>query len=101
MRISESFGRGLWNRLALCGVLALACSGESEPAGRAPGEQLSPVQQALTLAVPNRIRALDFDAFWDSTSSHFGNCGSGPVDAETTSDPGSGGCNVGWTAPGE
>src|SRR5688500_13628378 len=86
--------------LPMTGALAGACSDEYS-GGTRPTEEVSSVQQAVTLAVPNRIRALDFDAYSDTTSQHFGNCGSGPVDAETTNDPGAGGCNIGWTAPDE
>jgi len=86
--------------LPLAGALAGACSDEYS-GDKGPGENVASQQQALTLAVPNRIRALDFDGYYDTTSQHFGTCGSGPVDAETTSEPGSGGCNIGWTAPGE
>lgn len=52
------------------------------------------------VAIPAQIEAEDFDAFFDTTSGNSGNCGSGPVDQQTTSDVG-GGCNVGWTVAGE
>jgi choice-of-anchor A domain-containing protein/RHS repeat-associated protein len=89
----------LFTRFAAAGLLALACSGEQGP--DSGDENVATTEQALTLAVPNRIRALDYTNYFDSNSSHQGNCGSGPVDAETTSDPGSGGCNLGYTTPGE
>lgn len=50
--------------------------------------------------IPGKIEAEDFDAYHDSTSSHSGDCGSGPVDMQTTSDV-DGGCNIGWVTPGE
>ncbi len=50
--------------------------------------------------IPSTIEAEDFVDFSDSTSGHFGDCGSGPVDQQTTSDQG-GGCNIGWTSAGE
>ena len=46
------------------------------------------------------IEAEDFVRFEDSTTAHSGDCGSGPVDQQVTSDTG-GGCNIGWTAAGE
>src|SRR5687767_12780859 len=87
-------------RYVVCGVLVFACSGDPAADARDLYEPISSAEQALTLAVPNRVRAFDFNAYSDSTSQHYGNCGSGPVDGETTSDPGSGGCNIGWTAAG-
>jgi hypothetical protein len=54
-----------------------------------------------TRPLPGRLEAEAFDRFKDNDAAHSGNCGSGPVDAETTSDPFGGSCNVGWTGPGE
>jgi hypothetical protein len=56
--------------------------------------------QPVGVTIPARIEAESFVGFFDSTDAHNGNCGSGPVDAQTTADEG-GGCNVGWTTAGE
>lgn len=84
---------------ATCVALFWGC-GNSTPGDQQP-EQVGSAQQALTLGVPLRIKALDYNTFQDSDTTHEGNCGSGPVDAETTSDPNGGTCDVGWTHPGE
>jgi hypothetical protein len=50
------------------------------------------------------IQATAYDAFFDTTAGNMGDgsCSSTDVDAQVTSDPnGGGGCNVGWTDPGE
>lgn len=54
-----------------------------------------------SLLIPALIEAEDFIRYFDSSNEHRGNCGSGPVDQQTTSDPKGGGCNIGWTAAGE
>ncbi|HVY26183.1 MAG TPA: choice-of-anchor A family protein [Polyangiaceae bacterium] len=64
-------------------------------------EQVGEQHEQLTRSVPYRVRSLDFTAFQDSDTTHEGNCGSGPVDSETTSDAAGGDCDVGWTHPGE
>jgi len=76
-------------------LLALSCSSGGPP------ETIGVSEQALTQALPYRIRGLDFSAFHDSDTVHQGNCGSGPVDAEVTSDPNGGGCNIAYTVAGE
>lgn len=74
------------------GMLGLsACGGE-------PAEATQGVSQGLAQW---RVEAEAFQRFYDSDTVHEGNCGSGPVDAEITSDPNGGGCNIGWTAAGE
>jgi len=45
-------------------------------------EHVGAQNQALTTAVPRRIKALDYSAFKDVDTVHEGNCASGPVDAE-------------------
>lgn len=74
------------------------CSVDTAVAG---DEAAAAQQQALTADLPFRIQAEDFSAFQDSTPAHNGNCGSGAVDQETTTDPNGGGCNIGWTTAGE
>jgi cysteine-rich repeat protein len=59
------------------------------------------VAQSLVRALPARIEAESFERFSDSSSVHEGNCGSGAVDQETTSDSNGGTCHVGWTVAGE
>ncbi len=86
-------------KVATCGALIWGC-GNATPDDQRP-EQVGSAQQALTLGVPLRIKALDYNAFQDSDTTHEGNCGAGPVDAETTTDPNGGTCDVGWTHPGE
>jgi hypothetical protein len=86
---------GFGLRAALLGaVLVAACSAGGD------SEKVSSVQEALTLAVPSRVRAVDFTAFNDSNTLHEGNCGSGPVDQQTVSDNGVT-CGVAFTKPGE
>ncbi len=53
--------------------------------------------RATRIALPSRVEAEHFVRFSDTDSAHSGNCGSGPVDAELTTDPNGGACNVGWT----
>ncbi|HYQ16270.1 MAG TPA: family 16 glycosylhydrolase [Polyangiaceae bacterium] len=50
-----------------------------------------------------QIEAEDYDDFNDTTAGNQGSasCSTTDVDAEPTADPAGGGCNVGWTAPGE
>jgi Carbohydrate binding module (family 6) len=48
-----------------------------------------------------RIEAENFQRFFDSDTAHSGNCGTGPVDAEVTTDPKGGQCSIGWTTAGE
>ncbi len=76
----------------LSGALALtACGGEAT-------ESIGTVSEALSQW---RVEAEAFNRYFDSDTAHSGNCGSGPVDAETTTDPKGGTCHVGWTAAGE
>lgn len=80
------------------GCLALVLFGVSacsEPLGATDVESRA---QELTQL---RIEAENFARFFDSDTLHNGNCNSGPVDAEYTSDPSGGQCNVGWTTAGE
>jgi hypothetical protein len=55
-----------------------------------------------TLAVPAKIQAESPARFVDTTAANLGTatCSSTAVDAQSTTDTG-GGCNVGWTEPGE
>ena len=87
---------GLGVRAALVSVVlvAAACSGGGDT------ERTSSVEQALTFAVPFRVRAIDFTAFNDSDTVHEGTCGSGPVDQQTVSDNGAT-CGIAYTKPGE
>jgi hypothetical protein len=74
------------------GVLALtACAGEAP-------EPTASLSQGLSQW---RVEAEAFNRYFDSDTTHSGNCGSGPVDAEVTSDPKGGTCNIGWTTAGE
>jgi hypothetical protein len=75
----------------IAGALALSACGDAQ-------ESTASISQALSQL---RIEAEAFNRFFDSDTAHSGNCGSGPVDAEVTTDPKGGQCNVGWTAPGE
>ncbi|HWZ93236.1 MAG TPA: collagen-binding domain-containing protein [Polyangiaceae bacterium] len=86
---------GLLTGCAGFALLAAGCSAGGS------GEPLASTEQALTQAVPFRVRGIDFTAFFDSDTVHQGNCGSGPVDAETTTDPNGGTCDIGYTKPGE
>ncbi|HVX90321.1 MAG TPA: carbohydrate-binding protein [Candidatus Paceibacterota bacterium] len=90
-------------KAAACGALIWGCgdSAQQHNAADSDAARLGSAQQTLTQGIPYRIRALDYSAFHDSDTVHEGNCGSGPVDAETTSDPDGGACDVGWTHPGE
>jgi hypothetical protein len=55
------------------------------------------------VAIPARIEAEDYARFIDTSSGNFGDavCSHTDVDAQLTSDPTGGNCNIGWTAPGE
>lgn len=55
------------------------------------------------IALPARVQAENPARFSDSTPTNLGSasCGSTAVDAEPTTDPNGGVCNVGWTDPGE
>ncbi len=88
---------GLGYRVAFAGaaLAAVACSANGD------SEEVSSIQQALTIGVPYRVRAIDFSAFNDSDTVHEGDCGSGPVDQQTVSDPNGGTCGVAFTKPGE
>lgn len=52
------------------------------------------------MAVPFRVRSIDFNKFNDSDTLHEGNCGSGPVDQQTVTDNGAT-CGIAYTKPGE
>ncbi|HKO53019.1 MAG TPA: choice-of-anchor A family protein [Polyangiaceae bacterium] len=88
---------GLRLRVASVGVglAAAACS-----AVASDFEKTSSVQEALTLTVPYRVRAIDFTSFKDSDTLHEGNCGGGPVDQQTVADNGAT-CGVAYTKAGE
>jgi subtilisin family serine protease len=77
-------------------VRALSTDGYSS----GPGYSVA-LDNVPTRPIPGRLEAESFDRFKDNDAAHSGNCGSGPVDAETTSDAFGGACNVGWTGPGE
>ncbi len=80
----------------LSGALTLtACGGGGGGEGT---ESVGTVSEALSQW---RVEAEAFNRYFDSDTAHSGNCGSGPVDAETTTDPKGGTCHVGWTAAGE
>jgi sarcosine oxidase gamma subunit len=55
------------------------------------------------VALPARIEAEDYHRFVDTSGGNYGDavCSNTDVDAQLTSDPTGGRCNVGWTAPGE
>jgi hypothetical protein len=59
-------------------------------------------QQPGTVALPARLEAEKPARFYDTTAANLGtaSCSSTAVDAQATTDVG-GGCNVGWTDPGE
>jgi hypothetical protein len=79
----------------VCGIVAVSgCAGPEE------GDLLGGVEQAVLVSVPARLEAERFERFQDSDTVHEGDCGTGPVDSEATTDAG-GGCNVGWTKAGE
>jgi hypothetical protein len=60
-----------------------------------------PFATAPGRSVPSRLEAESYDRFMDTTAGNTGGgCRAGDVDLEVTSDAG-GGCNAGWTAPGE
>lgn len=83
---------GSVTRLAI-GVAVFTGCGNSDDA-----PQLASASEALTSL---RIEAESFDRYYDTDTTHHGDCGSGPVDAEITLDPNGGQCHVGWTEPGE
>jgi hypothetical protein len=91
------FARPMMRVLSLAGVLlsgALALSA----CGDAQEESTSSLTEALSQL---RIEGEAYNRFYDTDAAHTGNCGSGPVDAEVTTDPNGGQCNIGWTAAGE
>ena len=53
-----------------------------------------------TPSVPFTIGGTQYNDYFDTTSDHFGNCGSGPVDSKNF-DTCSETCSVGWTAQNE
>jgi cysteine-rich repeat protein len=93
--------------LLLCTLLGpLACSagpgdGSSAFGADSDATGIESVAQPLVRALPARIEAEAFERFADSNAVHEGNCGSGAVDLETTTDPNGGTCHVGWTIAGE
>lgn len=92
----------VWNTLALgaLAALALGCGAEPQPFD-SESEGVGAVEQAVLHPIVGRTEAEAFDRFNELNTVHQGNCGSGPVDQETTSDPTGGTCNVGWTQAGE
>ena len=62
-----------------------------------------PPVNATPVPIPARIEAEDYTRFLDTSSGNFGDasCSHTDVDAQLTSDPTGGTCNIGWTAPGE
>ena len=86
---------GVRAALVFMGLAVAGCS-----AGERDSEKAHSVQEALTLAVPFRVRAIDFTTFNDSDTLHEGNCGSGPVDQQTVSDNGVT-CGIAYTKPAE
>ncbi|HEY0465013.1 MAG TPA: carbohydrate-binding domain-containing protein, partial [Polyangiaceae bacterium] len=94
--MSKLLAAGFGLRAALVGLVlvAAACSAGGDT------ERTSSVEEALTIAVPYRVRAIDFTTFNDSDTVHEGSCGSGPVDQQTVSDSGVT-CGVAYTKPGE
>lgn len=94
MKVSKLFVLG-----ALAG-LSISCGGED--GGQESGEgNLGSLEQAVFRSIPSRIEAESFERFSDFDTLHSGNCGSGAVDQEITTDPNGGACNVGWTKVGE
>ncbi|HXK16436.1 MAG TPA: carbohydrate-binding domain-containing protein [Polyangiaceae bacterium] len=61
-----------------------------------------PFATAPARSIPSRVQAEDYDRFMDATAGNTGGgCPrAGDVDMENTADTG-GGCDVGWTDPGE
>ena len=94
--MSKLLAAGFGLRAGLVGLVlvAAACSAGGDV------ERASSVEEALTIAVPYRVRAIDFTSFNDSDTVHEGTCGSGPVDQQTVSDNGIT-CGVAYTKPGE
>lgn len=88
------------SRVVGLGALAVAFIGCSSESSSVSDESIGAQSQAVFRAVPGRIEAEAFERFSDTDTLHSGNCGSGPVDQEVTTDTG-GGCNVGWTKVGE
>jgi endo-1,3-1,4-beta-glycanase ExoK len=72
------------------GTIAQPPGAPTPPAGGTP------------VALPARLEAETPARFSDTTTANLGDasCGGGPVDVQVTGDTG-GGCNVGWTDPGE
>jgi hypothetical protein len=77
-------------------VRALSTDGYSSAAGYSAA-----LDNVPTRPIPGRLEAESFDRYKDNDAAHSGNCGAGPVDAEITSDPFGGTCNVTSTGPGE
>ena len=93
---SGRFARPITRMLSLAavllsGTLALSACGDAEESTASLTEALSQM----------RIEGEAYNRFFDTDTAHSGNCGSGPVDVEVTSDPNGGQCNIGWTAAGE
>jgi len=90
MRRAPSFLAGI---ALLCALPACATEMDDSPRpDEAPG--------ALT-ATTIRVQAEAYARYYDTTAGNSGGaCRSDDVDVQTTSDTG-GGCNVGWTKPGE
>jgi len=98
---SQRFGRPWLTWLVSCAALVLGGCAGRDPLDDNDTHDVGAVAEALVRALPARIEAEAFERFADSSTVHEGNCGSGPVDQETTSDPNGGTCNVGWTVAGE
>lgn len=64
----------------------LSCSGvEEAQEGELGGGVALEATAAVAAVLPEKIEAEDFVDFEDTTSQHFGNCRSGPVDMQTIS----------------
>lgn len=84
------------------GALAFAFGGcGAEQGGVGSDESLGSQDQAVFRAVPARIEAELFERFADADTAHSGNCGTGAVDQEVTTDPNGGSCNIAYTQAGE
>jgi len=75
----------------ISGAIALSACGGTAESSSSLSQELSQL----------RIEGEAFNRFFDSDAAHGGNCGAGPVDAEVTTDPKGGQCNIGWTTAGE
>jgi glucose/arabinose dehydrogenase len=93
------------SKLVVLGALTGPVFGCSSGEGIEVGETNGETDQAVLHAIVGRTEAEAFETasgrFFDSDAAHTGNCGSGAVDQETTTDATGGGCNVGWTIAGE